>query len=104
MFKGLDTHQRALDAGVRLHGCTVHFVSAELDGGSIIGQAAVPVLASDTAETLAARVLRLEHILYPRAVYAVASGRVRIENGRTVTDDETAKYLAIFDKDNASAV
>ncbi len=103
LFKGLDTHQRALDAGVRLHGCTVHFVSAELDGGSIIGQAAVPVLASDTAETLAARVLRLEHILYPRAVYAVASGRVRIENGRTVTDDETAKYLAIFDKDNASA-
>ena len=86
------------------HGCTVHFVSAELDGGSIIGQAAVPVLASDTAETLAARVLRLEHILYPRAVYAVASGRVRIENGRTVTDDETAKYLAIFDKDTASAV
>ena len=63
----------------------------------------VPVLASDTAETLAARVLRLEHILYPRAVYAVASGRVRIDNGRTVTDDETAKYLAIFDKDNASA-
>lgn len=103
LFKGLDTHQRALDAGVRLHGSTVHFVSAELDGGSIIGQAAVPVLASDTAETLAARVLRLEHILYPRAVYAVASGRVRIENGRTVTDDETAKYLAIFDKDNASA-
>ena len=103
LFKGLDTHQRALDAGVRLHGCTVHFVSAELDGGSIIGQAAVPVFASDTAETLAARVLRLEHILYPRAVYAVASGRVRIENGRTVTDDETAKYLAIFDKDNASA-
>ena len=63
LFKGLDTHNRALQAGVRVHGCTVHFVSSELDGGAIIGQAVVPVLASDDADTLAHRGLRLEHIL-----------------------------------------
>lgn len=96
LFKGLDTHERALEAGVRVHGCTVHFVSAELDGGAIIGQAVVPVLATDTAETLAARALKLEHVLYPRAVHALASGRVRLVDGRTVTDDATAASLAIF--------
>lgn len=97
LFKGLDTHNRALQAGVRVHGCTVHFVSSELDGGAIIGQAVVPVLASDDADTLANRGLRLEHILYPRAVKAVASGKVKLVDGRTVTDDETAKSLAVFD-------
>ena len=97
LFKGLDTHNRALQAGVRVHGCTVHFVSSELDGGAIIGQAVVPVLASDDADTLAHRGLRLEHILYPRAVKAVASGKVKLVDGRTVTDDETAKSLAVFD-------
>lgn len=97
LFKGLDTHNRALQAGVRVHGCTVHFVSSELDGGAIIGQAVVPVLASDDAYTLAHRGLRLEHILYPRAVKAVASGKVKLVDGRTVTDDETAKSLAVFD-------
>ncbi|MGN1209644.1 MAG: phosphoribosylglycinamide formyltransferase, partial [Duodenibacillus sp.] len=84
LFKGLDTHQRALDAGVRVHGCTVHFVSSELDGGSIIGQAVIPVLPGDDAHTLADRGLKVEHVLYPRAVRAVASGRVRLEAGRTV--------------------
>lgn len=97
LFKGLDTHNRALQAGVRVHGCTVHFVSSELDGGAIIGQAVVPVLASDDADTLTHRGLRLEHILYPRAVKAVASGKVKLVDGRTVTDDETAKSLAVFD-------
>lgn len=97
LFKGLDTHNRALQAGVRVHGCTVHFVSSELDGGAIIGQAVVPVLASDDADTLVHRGLRLEHILYPRAVKAVASGKVKLVDGRTVTDDETAKSLAVFD-------
>ena len=97
LFKGLDTHNRALQAGVRVHGCTVHFVSSELDGGAIIGQAVVPVLASDDADTLAHRGLRLEHILDPRAVKAVASGKVKLVDGRTVTDDETAKSLAVFD-------
>ena len=97
LFKGLDTHNRALQAGVRVHGCTEHFVSSELDGGAIIGQAVVPVLASDDADTLAHRGLRFEHILYPRAVKAVASGKVKLVDGRTVTDDETAKSLAVFD-------
>ena len=97
LFKGLDTHNRALQAGVRVHGCTVHFVSSELDGGAIIGQAVVPVLASDDADTLAHRGLRLEHVLNPRAGKAVASGKVKLVDGRTVTDDETAKSLAVFD-------
>ena len=97
LFPGLDTHRRAIEAGCRVHGSTVHFVSAVLDGGAIIGQAVVPVLASDDADTLAHRGLRLEHILYPRAVKAVASGKVNLVDGRTVTDDETAKSLAVFD-------
>lgn len=67
-FKGLDTHQRALDAGETEHGCTVHWVSAGVDEGAIIAQAAVPVLPDDTADTLAARVLQAEHALYPRAL------------------------------------
>ena len=102
LFKGLDTHQRAINEGVRIAGCTVHFVSSELDGGSIIGQAVVPVLPSDTADALAHRVLRLEHILYPRSVKAVAQGRVKIVDGRTITDDETAKTLAVFDGETGS--
>lgn len=81
-FPGLDTHARALAAGVRLAGCTVHFVSAEVDGGAIIGQAAVPVHPGDSAETLAARVLAAEHRLYPACLAAVASGRVRLKDGR----------------------
>ena len=97
-----DAHQRAINEGVRIAGCTVHFVSSELDGGSIIGQAVVPVLPSDTADTLAHRVLRLEHILYPRSVKAVAQGRVKIVDGRTITDDETAKTLAVFDGETGS--
>lgn len=96
LFKGLDTHERALAAGVRVHGCTVHFVSAELDAGAIIGQAVVPVLPGDDADRLAARALKLEHVLYPRCVHEVAAGRVRLVDGRTVTDDATALKLAVF--------
>lgn len=81
-FKGLDTHARALEAGVRLHGCTVHFVTFETDSGPIVAQAAVPVLGNDTAETLAARVLKAEHRLYPRALELVASGRASMADGR----------------------
>jgi phosphoribosylglycinamide formyltransferase 1 len=73
-FRGLDTHRRALAAGAKIHGCTVHFVEPELDAGPIIAQAAVPVLADDTPESLAARVLEKEHELYPRALALVASG------------------------------
>jgi len=67
-FAGLNTHQRALDAGCQLAGCTVHEVSAEVDAGPILAQAAVPILPDDTAQSLAARVLTQEHIIYPRAV------------------------------------
>lgn len=85
-FKGLDTHRRALDAGVRIHGCSVHFVTADMDGGPPIAQAAVPVLADDTEETLAARVLKAEHRLYPKALALVCESRATMEAGRTVID------------------
>ena len=80
-FPGLDTHARALAAGVKLHGCTVHFVSAELDHGPIVIQAAVPVRAGDTAPTLAARVLRQEHVIYPRAARWFLDGSLVIKSG-----------------------
>ena len=80
-FPGLDTHARALAAGVKVHGCTVHFVTAELDHGPIVVQAAVPVRADDSAASLAARVLRQEHVIYPRAVRWFMEGRLVIESG-----------------------
>jgi phosphoribosylglycinamide formyltransferase-1 len=80
-FPGLDTHTRALAAGVKLHGCTVHFVTAELDHGPIVVQAAVPVRSGDTAADLAARVLRQEHVIYPRAARWFLEGRLVIESG-----------------------
>ncbi len=83
-FKGLHPQKQALDAGVRISGCTVHFVSPELDAGPIIAQAAVPVLADDTPETLAERILLAEHRLYPFALRLVASGTARLEGGRVV--------------------
>jgi phosphoribosylglycinamide formyltransferase-1 len=86
LFKGLHPHKQALDAGVRISGCTVHFVTEETDGGPIVAQAAVPVLDCDTPETLDARVLRAEHQLYPHALALVASGRVRIERDRVRID------------------
>lgn len=76
-FTGLDTHRRALEAGVRLHGATVHAVTAELDHGPILAQAIVPVLPDDNVEMLSARVLEMEHRLYPLAVRAILSGVVR---------------------------
>jgi phosphoribosylglycinamide formyltransferase-1 len=79
-FPGLHTHQRALEAGVMITGCTVHFVRLEMDSGPIIAQAAVPVVPGDTEDTLAARVLEAEHKLYPLALRLVASGAVRVEN------------------------
>lgn len=77
LFKGLHTHARALDAGMAVHGCTVHEVSAELDSGRILAQAAVPVLPADTPETLAARVLKMEHRLYPAALARFVAGDTR---------------------------
>lgn len=97
-FKGLDTHARALRAGMRIHGCTVHFVTLDMDDGPIIAQAAVPVMVGDNEDTLAARVLKAEHRLYALALGLVAEGKARMEGGRTV--------LAHFadDADNGTSV
>jgi phosphoribosylglycinamide formyltransferase-1 len=80
-FAGLDTHARALTAGVKLHGCTVHFVTAELDHGPIVVQAAVPVFPDDDEPRLAARVLAQEHRIYPRAVAWFLAGELAIDGG-----------------------
>ena len=77
-FKGLHTHERALETGVRIHGCTVHYVRPEMDNGPIIGQAAVPVLKGDTPDELAARVLQAEHKLYPQCVALACEGKARV--------------------------
>ena len=77
-FKGLDTHRRALEAGAERHGATVHFVVAEMDAGPIVAQGSIAVTRSDTEETLAARVLELEHRIYPRALRAVAQGQTTV--------------------------
>lgn len=81
-FPGLHTHRRALEEGVKIHGCTVHFVAAELDRGPIVAQAAVPVLGDDTEERLAARVLRQEHRIYPLALRWFVEERLVIDSGR----------------------
>jgi len=81
-FPGLDTHARALAAGVKRHGCTVHFVTTELDHGPIIAQASVPVLPGDTPDTLAARVLQQEHQLYPRAIRWFLDDELVIEGNK----------------------
>lgn len=81
-FPGLHTHQRALEEGVRIHGCTVHFVTPTLDHGPVIIQAAIPVLDGDTEESLAARILVQEHKVYPRAVRWFAEDKLTLENGR----------------------
>lgn len=81
-FPGLDTHAKAIDTGVRFHGCTVHFVRVEMDTGPIIVQAAVPVADDDTPDRLAARVLTQEHKAYPLAVRLIAEGRVTVEGNR----------------------
>ena len=89
-FKGLHTHERALAAGVKTHGATVHFVVPEMDAGPIIAQAAVPVLDGDTARQLAARVLAVEHRIYPLALKLVAEGGAR-RRRQSVIDD--AQFL-----------
>ncbi len=83
-YRGLDTHERALADGVKIHGATVHFVVPEMDEGPIVAQAAVPVRDDDTPQTLAARVLAQEHVIYPMALRLVASGAVRIEGNRVL--------------------
>lgn len=85
-FKGLHTHERALAEGVKIHGATVHFVVPEMDSGPVIAQGALGVRDDDTAETLAARVLAIEHRIYPLALRLVAEGRVHVEGGRCRID------------------
>jgi phosphoribosylglycinamide formyltransferase-1 len=96
-FPGLHTHERALQAGVKLHGCTVHYVTADLDAGPIVIQAAVPVRAGDTADTLSARVLRQEHVIYPRAVRWFLDGRLVIQNGVTRVKGDDAQLVMAAD-------
>jgi phosphoribosylglycinamide formyltransferase-1 len=90
-FTGLHTHRRALAAGVKLHGCSVHFVTPELDHGPIVVQAAVPVLEDDSEDTLAARVLEQEHRLYPQAVAWFCAGRLTITPEGTVRLKDACK-------------
>ena len=85
-FKGLDTHKRALEAGAKMHGATVHFVVPEMDAGPIVAQGTVAVQQNDTEETLSRRVLAVEHRIYPLALKLVAEGRVHVENGRCLID------------------
>jgi phosphoribosylglycinamide formyltransferase-1 len=94
-FPGLDTHRRALDAGVKLHGCTVHFVTDALDHGPIIAQAAVPVLPDDTENALAARVLAQEHRVLPAAVRWFLEGRLAIEGLRVRVDAAADQEAAL---------
>jgi phosphoribosylglycinamide formyltransferase-1 len=93
-FKGLDTHARAIAAGAKQHGATVHFVVPEMDSGPIIAQAAVPVHASDTEATLAARVLAVEHRIYPEALRWVAEGRATVADGRCLIDGRPAATVS----------
>lgn len=85
-FRGLDTHEKALATGVRVHGCTVHFVRSEMDVGPILLQAVVPVLADDDPDSLAARVLSQEHAIYPEAVRLIAEGRAKVVDERVEID------------------
>jgi phosphoribosylglycinamide formyltransferase-1 len=96
LFKGLHPHEQALEAGVKISGCTVHFVTADMDSGPIVAQAAVPVLDADTPEALAARILEAEHRLYPFALALVASGRARIEDGRVRVDALAGPEMRLF--------
>lgn len=99
LFKGLDTHARAIAAGMKVAGCTVHAVRPEMDEGPILGQAAVPILPGDTPETLAARVLKAEHRLYPKTLALFASGHLVIDGEKahfTGTAPETDGDLCVY--------
>ena len=85
-FKGLNTHKRAIDAGVLFSGCTVHFVRPIMDEGPIIAQAAIPIHPTDNPESLAARVLKIEHLLYPHAIRLIAEGKIRIKKDRVILE------------------
>lgn len=97
LYPGLHTHARALSDGVRIAGCSVHYVIAEMDAGPIIAQGAVPVADGDTPDSLANRILRVEHVIYPQALALVASGAARLEDGhvRLLTDvNQSARLIS----------
>ena len=96
-YPGLDTHQRAIDAGDPWHGCTVHFVTAELDSGAAIIQGRVPVLPGESADELAARVLKVEHRIYPEAAAMIAAGRLEYRDGFAWLDDKKLKEPLQFE-------
>ncbi|MFP6558243.1 phosphoribosylglycinamide formyltransferase [Paraburkholderia sp. B3] len=99
-FPGLKTHQQALDAGCRVHGATVHFVTPKLDHGPIVAQAAVPVRAGDDAAALAARVLGTEHVIYPRAVRWFVEGRLALDGGKATLTPPEPQWLFLDDTRN----
>jgi len=94
-FKGLHVHERAIEAGARFTGCTVHIVRPEMDDGPIIAQAAVPILSDDTADTLADRILKQEHRIYPMALRLFAENKVKIHGGVATIEDAEQSELAI---------
>lgn len=102
-YRGLDTHARALAAGDREHGATVHFVTEELDGGPLIIQARVPVLANDDPRTLARRVLEKEHVIYPAAIRWFAEGRLRLDDDRVMLDEKPLTTPVDPDRPNRDA-
>ena len=95
-FKGTEVHEQAIDAGVRISGCTVHYVTPELDSGPAIAQAAVPVHPDDNPERLAARVLLAEHRLYPIALRLIAEGRAQLYNGRVIFNQVIVPEVTLF--------
>src|SRR6267378_2331533 len=97
-FPGLHTHRRALQEGVKLHGCTVHFVTPQVDHGPIIAQAAIPVRVGDTEATLAARVLQQEHRIYPLAIRWFVEGRLAVENGIVRVDAPGARQALLVEE------
>ncbi|CAD6524026.1 Phosphoribosylglycinamide formyltransferase [Paraburkholderia hiiakae] len=101
MFPGLKTHQQALDAGCRVHGATVHFVTPTLDHGPIVAQSVVPVRAGDAAAALAARVLKTEHVMYPRAVRWFVEGRLALDGARVTLTPAEPQWL-FFDDSQAA--
>ncbi len=102
-FPGVDTHARALAAGVRFSGCTVHYVVPDVDAGPIIVQAAVPVVAADTPDSLAARILQAEHRAYPFAVRLIAEGKVRIDGNKTAIVGEADAALTTLNPQDGLA-
>ena len=93
-FKGLDTHRRVLEAGVTVHGATVHFVVPEMDSGPVIARGAITVRPGDSEEALAVRVLKVEHLIYPQALKVVAEGRVQIKNNHVLIDGVPVPIVA----------